>query len=602
MSTIGKILAEIHGRLKECTEGEVASYIPELSKADPSWYGISIFTTDGHHYSVGDCDKEFTIQSISKAFCYGMALDNHGLDDVLNKIGVEPSGEAFNEISLEDGTGRPLNPMINAGAIAATGLVPGTDADSRFDFILEKLSAFAGRELDVDEDVYRSESATGFRNRAIAYLLRNSEIIDDPVEDTVEAYFRQCSILINCEDLALMGASLANGGVNPVTGEKVLEPNHVEKVLSVMGTCGMYDATGEWIFKVGLPAKSGVGGGILGVLPGQLGVAVFSPPLDAKGNSARGLKTFDEFSKRFNLHLFNLPPLSEFSIRNVYRLKTVESNRQRPLEDRDILHKYGDKVALIEMQGELFFSSMERALREAEIENMGCEIIIFDFTRVGYADSASQELLISASHNLAEDYTKTFVIDPKGAFQRSTIPGAVEIFSKTDLALEAAERYLIEKYSEHRAEVSGLVPFYEFEIFAGLSSPELSLIESMIEMQSYKAGETIVCQGGDPDYLYLLAKGQTAVDVIKDGQRNRLRSFSKGVSFGELAIIDDTKRSADIIAETSSVCYLLSAESYHLLERKHTEIYAKVIRNLFRINIDILRSNSVELAVLKGEV
>ncbi|MEM0926990.1 MAG: glutaminase A, partial [Planctomycetota bacterium] len=266
-NTISRIIGHLFDKYRDCTEGNVADYIPELTKADPEWFGISVFTVDGHGYSIGDCEQTFTIQSISKAFTYGMILDSHGIEEVEKRIGVEPSGEAFNSISLDPGSGRPFNPMINAGAIAATGMVKGDGFEQRFEQIRAKFSAYANNDLPVDEDVYRSESATGFRNRAIAYLLRNFGVLDDPVEESVEIYFKQCSILVTCRDLALMAASLANGGINPVTQERVLKPQNVERVLSVMSTCGMYDYSGEWIFKVGLPAKSGVGGGVLGVLP-----------------------------------------------------------------------------------------------------------------------------------------------------------------------------------------------------------------------------------------------------------------------------------------------------------------------------------------------
>jgi len=268
-SVISQIIKQLHETYRSLDGGDLADYIPELAKADPDWFGICIITADGHIYEVGDSDQEFTIQSVSKAFSYGMILDEFGFDAVSKRIGVEPSGEAFNSISLDPETGRPLNPMINAGAITATGMVPGKDFEERFEKVRSRFSEFAARDLRVDESVYQSESRTGFRNRAIANLLRNFEMLDDPVDEAVEVYFKQCSILVNCRDLAVMAASLANEGMNPITHKRVLEPENVEKVLSVMSTCGMYDYSGEWIFNVGLPAKSGVGGGILGGLPGQ---------------------------------------------------------------------------------------------------------------------------------------------------------------------------------------------------------------------------------------------------------------------------------------------------------------------------------------------
>ncbi|MEM7312285.1 MAG: glutaminase A, partial [Planctomycetota bacterium] len=352
-NTILRIISDLHQKHRTCNEGNLADYIPELARANPDWFGISVVTADGATYAVGDAEEQFTIQSISKAFTYGMVLDEHGVEEVRSRIGVEPSGEAFNSISLDPVTGRPLNPMINAGAIAATGMVRGSGLDQRFEKIRALFSQYADDELSVDENVYNSESATGFRNRAIANLLRNFEMLDDPVDESVEIYFKQCSILVNCRQLAVMGACLANGGVNPISGERVLNAENIDQVLSVMSTCGMYDYSGEWIVSVGLPAKSGVGGGVVGVLPGQLGVAVFSPLLDAKGNSVRGLRTFEELSRLFNLHLFNFPAISDQVIRRVYKLSEVGSHRQRVMKHHEAITKHGDSVTVIEMQGDL---------------------------------------------------------------------------------------------------------------------------------------------------------------------------------------------------------------------------------------------------------
>ena len=286
-SPLQAYLAELHGRLAGIDRGNVATYIPELAKADPRWFGICLVTMDGVAYGVGDVDPMFTIQSISKPFVYATALADRGHEFVTHKVGVEPSGDAFNSISLDPQTGAPLNPMINAGAIATAGLVAGDTTAAQWRRIESSLAAFIGRDVVVDESVYRSESETGHRNRAIAWMLKNFGIIDGDPMAVVENYFRQCSLLVNCRDLACMAATLANGGVNPVTGRRALPPEHVEHVLSVMTTCGMYDYAGSWLYEVGMPAKSGVGGGIMAVLPGQLAVAVFSPLLDTQRSALR---------------------------------------------------------------------------------------------------------------------------------------------------------------------------------------------------------------------------------------------------------------------------------------------------------------------------
>ncbi|MCW0217032.1 MAG: glutaminase A, partial [Prosthecobacter sp.] len=296
LSPIQEYLKTLHARYASVMDGHLADYIPELAKADPHHFGICIATRDGHVYEVGDTRHSFTIQSVSKALAYGLALEDRGEEHILSRIGVEPSGEAFNAISLKEGTGAPFNPMINAGAIATCGQILPKDGKSRIERILAYLSSFAGRELDIDESIYRSESETGHRNRAIGWLLRNFGIVDEDPHETLETYFQQCSIRVNCRDLALMGATLANQGVQPLTRKRVIPSEYVDNVLGVMATCGMYDWSGEWIYRVGLPAKSGVGGGILAVLPGQLGIGVYSPLLDPQGNSLRGIRVCMDLS------------------------------------------------------------------------------------------------------------------------------------------------------------------------------------------------------------------------------------------------------------------------------------------------------------------
>jgi glutaminase len=298
-------LAELHAKYKPLREGAVASYIPELAKADPDWFGISVITVDGAVYEAGDHNIPFTIQSVSKPFVYGMALEDHGRDHTLSRVGVEPTGDAFNSlIRLDERSKRPHNPMVNAGAIATADLIGGADPTARVNRLLDGFRRYTGRPLNVDMSVFMSERTTGHRNRAIAHLLLNFDMVSPRLDETLDLYFQQCSILVTCHDLAMMGATLANGGVNPTTGERAIGAGYVKDVLSVMFSCGMYDFSGEWGYMVGLPAKSGVGGGIVAVVPGQMGIGVFSPPLDARGNSVRGIHTCVDLSRRFGLHAF----------------------------------------------------------------------------------------------------------------------------------------------------------------------------------------------------------------------------------------------------------------------------------------------------------
>jgi glutaminase len=304
-SPLRAFLRDLHAKYQPLRDGAVADYIPELSKANPDWFGICVATVGGQLFECGDSEQLFTIQSISKPFVYGLALADHGRDFTLSKIGVEPTGDAFNSIVLEQRTKRPHNPMVNAGAIAAASLVKGEGPADRLNHVLEMFGRYAGRELGVDMAVFTSERATGHRNRAIAYLMLNFGMVDERIEEALDLYFKQCSILVSCRDLAVMAATLANKGVNPVTGERAITPDYVRDILSVMYTCGMYDFAGEWAYKVGLPAKSGVGGGVIAVVPGQAGIGVFSPLLDERGNSLRAIRVCEELAERFGLHVFD---------------------------------------------------------------------------------------------------------------------------------------------------------------------------------------------------------------------------------------------------------------------------------------------------------
>ena len=228
-------------------DGNVATYIPGLATANPNWFGICLVTATGAVYEVGDSRQPSTIQSISKPFVYGLALEDNGRTEVLKKVGMEPTGDAFNSISLEPGTGRPRNPMINAGAIATTSLIAGKSAHTRLQRLLDMFALYTGRSVTLDEAIYRSESETGHRNRAIGHMLRNFDILTSDPIPSVELYFQQCSVSVTARDLGIMAATLANRGVNPVTGKQAIRGEYVESVLSVMGSCGMYDYAGEWI-------------------------------------------------------------------------------------------------------------------------------------------------------------------------------------------------------------------------------------------------------------------------------------------------------------------------------------------------------------------
>lgn len=300
-------LDEVLRRCSDNQDGELADFIPELSAVDPDKLAVALCMPDGTRYGAGDNDVAFTIQSISKPFVYALALKEHGHDEMERLVGVEPSGDSYNEISLE-ATGRPRNSMINVGAITTHALVAkGGSVEERDEVIREGLSAFAGRELEVDKKIFEAELAGAHRNLAMAHMVRSYGVFTSEPHDVVRGYTRQCSYVVTVEDLAVMAMTLSSGGVNPLTGEQVVPREVARQVLSVMATCGMYDAAGDWMTDVGMPAKSGVGGGIIGCLPGFVGVATFSPKLGSAGNSVRGVRVFERLSSDTGMHMMVTP-------------------------------------------------------------------------------------------------------------------------------------------------------------------------------------------------------------------------------------------------------------------------------------------------------
>jgi glutaminase len=299
------LIDEVYEKCLPHSNGEVATYIPELSKADPEAFGVCVVTADGRAFEAGDCDRAFTLQSISKPFTYGMALEEFGPPKVFEHVGVEPSGDAFNSIELQNGSNRPFNPMVNSGAITVTALLHARYGNRTFEYLLDRFSIIAGRQLTFDQAVYESERRTGHRNRAIAHLLLNFGQVHAEAEAALDVYFKQCSILVTCRDLAMMAATLSNMGRHPVSGRSAYSTTHVKDMLSIMFTCGMYDYSGQWAYRVGVPAKSGVSGGVITVVNRQLGIGTYSPRLDPYGNSCRGTEVCVEMASRLGLHVFD---------------------------------------------------------------------------------------------------------------------------------------------------------------------------------------------------------------------------------------------------------------------------------------------------------
>jgi len=284
-------------KYRNLDEGKNADYIPALAKVDSHLFGIALVTPDGRVYTAGDVSSEVSIQSVSKVFTMARVLQQSGEKAIEDNIGVDATGQAFNSIvAIEQYKGKEMNPLVNPGAITTTSMIDGTTPDSVWHTIINTLDDFAGRTLDVNREVYKSESETNQRNQAIAMLMYAYEHIKSNPLQATDLYTRQCSVNVNARDLAMMAATLANAGRNPVTSKQVIEARHVAPILAVMATAGLYDDSGKWLYATGLPAKSGVGGGLIAVSPGKFGIAVVSPPLDAAGNSVRGQRAIADIS------------------------------------------------------------------------------------------------------------------------------------------------------------------------------------------------------------------------------------------------------------------------------------------------------------------
>ena len=306
---VRSVVVDAYQRYRDETEGSVADYIPVLADASPDWFGVSVVGVEGGVFSVGDTEVEFSIQSVSKPFVFALVCQAIGHEEARHKLGVNSTGMPFNSVmAIELSDDRTMNPMVNAGAIATTSLVPGRTAEDKWRFIQEGLSRFAGRALSLDDEVYRSEAATNQRNQGIAHLLDSYDRVYFDPDEATDVYTRQCSLAVNVQDLAVMGATIADGGVNPLTGEQVVDARQCQRVLAVLATAGLYERSGEWLYEVGLPGKSGVSGGIVTVAPGKGGMATFSPPLDAAGNSVRGQRVTKDLSEALGLNLFSSWP------------------------------------------------------------------------------------------------------------------------------------------------------------------------------------------------------------------------------------------------------------------------------------------------------
>lgn len=583
-----RFLDRCHEDFSRDTGGAIADYIPELGKADPAHFGISLATLDGHVYEAGDTRIPFTIQSMSKPFVFALALDTLGAARVESAVGVEPSGDPFNSIRL-NADNHPFNAMVNAGAITCTSLIREARGDGAFEYIRRALGRFAGRDLAVDEAVFASESVSGDRNRAIAYLLRTSRVIEQDVGAVLETYFRQCAVLVTARDIAVMAATLANRGVNPVTGELVMTPYAISRTLSVMTSSGMYDYAGEWIYRVGIPAKSGVGGGILAALPARLGLGSYSPKLDSHGNSVRGIRVCEALSLHYDLHMLNRSDDARNSIIADYTIGRNPSRRDRRPHERNILAAHHHDVRVIELVGTLSFSNVDYVSRQLAAKPRP-QFVIFDLHRVVSMTRAGARLVAEEFRELAVHGVTVILSGIKRDSREWGIIGEwtsdisnVRDFYLLDAAIEWAEDQVVYRYG-------GAIDFHETTdlseqpLLAGLTPEELTDLASVASVPSYRPGEKIVSSGESATSLFFLRSGAVHV-TLSDGVR--LATLTAGMAFGEMALLE-THRSADVVADMAATAYEVRLRDFERFRKQHPRASERIMRNLAQLLADRL--------------
>ncbi|MFF3223384.1 glutaminase A [Nocardia suismassiliense] len=583
---VSRIVNDVYQLCRPDDSGALADYIPELAAAQPDSFALCLATADGRVYGTGDLDTSFTIQSISKPFTYALALADRGTAFVDGRIDVEPSGEPFNEISLDPVTERPRNPMINAGAITAAALITGDDPAERFERIRRCFSRFAGRELSMNEAVYASEARTGFRNRAIGYMLRSFGIIDSDPDEAVDRYFRQCSIDVTCRDLALMAATLANNGRNPVTGERALSAALTERVLSVMTTCGMYNAAGDWVTTVGMPAKSGVGGGIVAVLPGQIGIAVYSPRLDVHGNSVRGVAACRELSKRLELHFLRVTRAARTAIRAGYSVAEVPSRLRRTTDEIAVLAEHGHRARVYELHGDLLFAGAESAVRTIEEQAGELVALVIDLRRVGEVSTIAVRMLDSLEAELAAVGVRVALVDPDaklGHLVSSLDPDDPRgrVFIDRDTATEWCEDIVLERHRPADEPVCTSITIEDHAALAALEPDDRARLAKEFEVHTYARGEVIARRGSARSGLYLILEGRVRITFEgSDARTHRLVSLSAGMSFGEIPMLVGTPFVNEARAETGVRVAVLGPARFDQLTSQAPQLKLALLERL----------------------
>ncbi|MDO5493473.1 MAG: glutaminase A [Nesterenkonia sp.] len=583
-SPIQQHLEELHAEIQGHREGSPYMVHPVGREPDPEDFGICLATVDGHVYSVGVADEEFSIHSISKPFTYALALSDHGSEAVDAKVDVEPSGDRFNEISLAPETGRPANSMINAGALAVASMIKGSGGKSAQRRIYETYSRFAGRRLSSSPAVYDVEIRSSDRNHALAYLLSSFGIIDDDPTRALELYLRQCAVQVTCRDLAMMAATLAGGGTHPLTGERAVDFGCVERVLSVMMTSGMYDDAGAWVADVGMPAKSGVGGGTLAVLPGQAGLAVYSPPLDAHGSSIRGLEVCRRLSKDMEMHFVRAAPSGRAAVVPSSAVVEMPSRIRRTDAQDEVLDRFHELVRIVEVTGDLFFAGAESLVRTVSDLEDEVEIIVVDLRQVNdVGDLALQ--MIAALVDRAEAEGRTLaLVDSRGVLAGSALieDRGLPTFPSRGPAVEFCEDRLLHARGQ-RIEEPVRVPVVDSPVLADLSEDDRHRLSRYLEDQDYADGDIIRRVGQRFGGVHFIVSGRVnTIAADPEGNRVRLNTLSAGMTFGELALGSEDRQETTEKAVGDVEVAVLTPQRLDDLESEDPQLAVRLWRALTR--------------------
>ena len=598
-SPIDEYLRRIHAEIAELRDGRPYTVGPSGHTVDPDDFGICLATVDGYVYEVGTTRKPFSMQSLSKPLTYGLALADLGTDAVDAKVDVEPSGDTFTEISLAPGTGRPANAMINAGALAVAAMIKGSGGRSAVERIEALYSDFAGRPLRSDRRVFTAERRNSDYNHALAYLLRSFGVIETSPTAALETYLRQCAVQVTCRDLSLMAATLANGGTNPHTGVQALEIEVVERVLSVMMTCGMYDDAGAWVAQVGMPAKSGVGGGTLAVLPGQAGLAVFSPPLDDHGNSVRGLATCRRLSHDTEMHFVRAARAGRPTIRATYSIARSPSTIRRTEEAAAVLSEHSDRAVVVELVGDLYFAGTESMIREITGFPDDVELIVLDVRRVDEVSQVALGMLGTVADQLAAAGRRLVTVDPEGAFDGAFRPGRVPSFGTLGAAVAHCEDELLARYAPDLP-LPAVVPAAASPVLAQLDPEDAAALVARMERRHFADGEVVRRVGQRFGGIHFIVSGRVTTTTRDDeGRPVRLSTLGPGMTFGEHALTEDRQATTER-AQGELEVMVLTAETIAEIEDEDPRLAVELWRALTRFAYAHVGQYEQEIAARAG--